>query len=65
MEASGDAGPAMLKLSIFVVSTLLSFAAGYGADALGCEIFASFLWSGAGGILGCWLGWWLYRRFLE
>jgi MFS-type transporter involved in bile tolerance (Atg22 family) len=55
----------MLKLSILVVSTVMSFAVGYGADALGCDMFVSFLLSGVGAIFGCWLGWWLYKRFLE
>ncbi|MEY4488227.1 MAG: hypothetical protein RIQ79_735 [Verrucomicrobiota bacterium] len=55
----------MLKLSILVVSTVLSFAVGYGADALGADFFWSFLLSGVGAVAGCWLGWWLHRRFLD
>ena len=55
----------MLKLSIFVVSTLLSVAFGWLADQMGCDFFWAFLVSGVGGIIGCWLGWRLHRRFLD
>jgi hypothetical protein len=55
----------VLKLSILVVSTVLSFAAGWAADEAGCYIMWSFLWSGFGAVFGCWLGWWLHERFLR
>jgi len=53
----------MLKLCILVVSTVLSFATGWAADALGADFFWSFIVSGVGAGVGCWLGWWLYRRY--
>ncbi len=55
----------MLKLCILVVSTVLSLAAGWAADAAGCEMLGSFLWSGLGAMFGCWAGWWLHERFLR
>jgi hypothetical protein len=56
---------AMLKLCILVVSTVLSFAFGWAADALGADFFWSFLVSGVGAVFGCWAGWKLYQTYLR
>ena len=53
----------MNKLCIFVGMFVVSTAAGIAADALGCEMFTSFLISGVGGMVGCWAGWVVNRRF--
>lgn len=55
----------MLKLCIFGTSFVMSYVFWWGANALNCEFFAAFLWSGAGAIFGCWFGWWLHERFLR
>ncbi len=53
----------MAKLCILVGITVFGFAFGWGADALGCELFASFLWSGLGSLVGCWVGWKVHESF--
>ena len=55
----------MLKLSIFVTSGVLSYAFWWATDALGADFFVSFLISGVGAIVGCWVGWKIYQRFLN
>jgi hypothetical protein len=53
----------MNKLCIFVGMFVLSTATGMAADALGCDFFTSFFISGVGGMIGCWAGWAVNRRF--
>jgi len=53
----------MAKLCIFGTSGVLSYAFYFAADALGAEMFTSFMISGVGSLVGCWLGWKIYQRF--
>ena len=53
----------MLKLCIFIGTTVGGFAFGWGADALGCGMMASFLWSGVGSVLGIWAGWKVHQNY--
>ena len=53
----------MLKLCIFVGSGVLSYIFWWAAAALGADLFTSFVISGVGAILGCWVGWKVYLRF--
>jgi hypothetical protein len=55
----------MIKLCIFVGTLLGGWVFGWAADALGCEFFASFLWSGAGSVVGCWAGWKSHQTYLR
>lgn len=55
----------MAKLCIFVGVTVSGLAFGWAADALGCEIMASFLWSGLGSLVGCWLGWKVHQLYFQ
>jgi hypothetical protein len=55
----------MVKLLIFVGTTLGGFAFGWAASALGCEIFGAFMWSGLGSIVGCWAGWKVYQTYFR
>lgn len=55
----------MLKLSIFVTSTVVSYGFWWAADTLGADMFVGFLISAVGAIVGCWLGWKIYQRFLS
>ena len=47
----------MVKLCIFVGTTVGGTAFGYGADLLGCSFLWSFILSGVGSVIGVWLGW--------
>lgn len=55
----------MLKLSIFVGSGVTSYVFWWAADALGADIFVSFMVSGVGAIAGCWIGWKVCQRCLS
>lgn len=55
----------MVKLCIFVGTTVGGYAFGWAADALGCELLGSFLWSGVGSLIGCWAGWKIHERYLR
>ena len=55
----------MAKLCIFVGVTVGGLAFGWAAAALGCEIMASFLWSGLGSMVGCWLGWKVHQMYFQ
>jgi len=55
----------MRSICIFGTSAALSYVFWWAADALGASFFASFMISGVGSIVGCWLGWKAYRRFFE
>lgn len=55
----------MLKLCTFLGSGLLSWLFWWGAEALGGSFFTAFLISGVGALLGCWVGWWIYQRYLS
>lgn len=55
----------MAKLCIFVGVTAFGSVFGYGAAALGCDLFAAFLWGGAGSLVGCWAGWKVYQVYLR
>lgn len=50
---------------MFLGVSIVGFAFGWAADALGCGIMAAFFWSGVGSMLGCWLGWWIHNRYLQ
>lgn len=47
----------MVKLCIFVGTTVGSCAFGYAGDALGLNFLWSFMLSGVGGVLGVYAGW--------
>jgi len=47
----------MVKLCIFVGTTVGSCAFGYAGDALGLSFLWSFMLSGVGGVLGVYAGW--------
>jgi hypothetical protein len=53
------------KLCILVTTFALSYGFGAVADAAGCDFFWSFIISGVGAILGCYLGWKMARRFFN
>lgn len=53
----------MVKLCIFVGTTLGGFLFGYGGDAAGLSFFWSFLLSGVGSVLGVYAGWKVGRHF--
>jgi len=55
----------MLKLCIFGASGVASYAFWWAADALGASMFVGYLISGVGAIVGCWVGWKIYQRFLN
>ncbi len=55
----------MTKLCIVVTSGIMAYGFGYGADALGCDFFWSFMISGVGAIGGCYLGWKLTLRYFN
>lgn len=52
----------MNKLCIFAGTTVGGYAAWAAGDALGFGLLGSFLLSGAGSLLGVWLGWKLAQR---
>lgn len=52
----------MTRLCILVVSALTGYAAWWLADAAELGFFASFLISGAGSVVGVWLGWKLAQK---
>lgn len=56
---------AVAKLCMFLGVSIVGFAFGWVADALGCGIMAAFFWSGVGSMLGCWLGWKIHNRYLQ
>lgn len=53
----------MQKLSIFVCATVFSYL-GWALGGLVGGIMTAFFVSGALSLVGVWVGWWLYRRFL-
>jgi len=55
----------MLKLSALFTSTVVSYGFWWVADVLGASFFTSFMISGIGAIVGCWLGWKIYQRYLS
>ena len=55
----------MLKLCIFGASGVASYGFYFAADALGADMFTSFMISGVGSIAGCWVGWKIYQRFFS
>ena len=55
----------MAKLCIFGTSGVASYGLYFAADALGADMFTSFMISGVGSIVGCWLGWKIYQRFFS
>ena len=55
--SSAQAKITMVKLCIFVGTTVGSGAFGYAGDALGLSFFWSFMLSGVGGVLGVYAGW--------
>ncbi|MFT3784293.1 MAG: hypothetical protein QM790_19975 [Nibricoccus sp.] len=55
----------MLKLCIFVLSAVVSYGFWFAADALGASFFTSFMISGVGALVGCWVGWKIYQRFFN
>jgi hypothetical protein len=55
----------MLKLCILGTSCVASYVFWWVADLLGAEFFVSFMISGVGAIVGCWIGWKIHQRFLN
>ncbi len=55
----------MLKLCIFVVSSVVGYVFWWGAEALGADMFTAFIISSVGTIAGCWVGWKIYQRFFS
>ncbi len=53
----------MNKLFIFAGTLLGGCIGWWGGDAVGLDFFGAFLTSGAGSLLGIWLGWKLARHF--
>ncbi len=47
----------MMKLCIFVGTTVVGTLFGVAADALGCSFLWSFIISGVGSVVGVWAGW--------
>ena len=47
----------MVKLCIFVGTTVVGTLFGVAADALGCSFLWSFIISGVGSVAGVWAGW--------
>ncbi len=47
----------MVKLCIFVGTTVVGTLFGVAADALGCSFLWSFIISGVGSVVGVWAGW--------
>jgi hypothetical protein len=47
----------MVKLCIFVGTTVGGTAFGYAADLLGCSFLWSFIFSGIGSVVGVYAGW--------
>lgn len=52
----------MNRLCIIGGTMVLGYAGWYVGDLLGFEFFGCFLFSGAGSIVGVWLGWKLAQR---
>ena len=52
----------MSKLCIFAGTLIVGYAGWFAGDALGLGFFGAFLLSGAGSLLGVWLGWKLARK---
>jgi len=55
----------VIKLCIFVGTTVVGTAFWYLGEALGLEFFGCFLLSGAGSVLGVWLGWKVAKKLEE
>ena len=55
----------MVKLCIFVGTTVLSYAFWYLGERVGFEFFGCFLLSGVGSVLGVWLGWKVAKKLEE
>ncbi len=53
---------AMNRLCILGGTMVLGYAGWYAGELLGFEFFGCFLISGAGSIVGVWLGWKLAQR---
>jgi hypothetical protein len=56
---------AVLKFSILVGSGVASYLFWWAAEALGADMFVSFLVSSVGAIAGCWVGWKIHQRFFD
>ena len=55
----------MVKLCIFVGTTVLGYAFWYLGEWVGFEFFGCFLLSGVGSVLGVWLGWKVAKKLEE
>lgn len=53
----------MTKLCIFTGTIVFGCAFWYLGELLGFEFFGCFLLSGAGSVVGVWLGWKVAQRF--
>ena len=53
----------MIKLCIFVGTTVVSTAFWYLGETVGLEFFGCFLLSGLGSVVGVWLGWKVGKHF--
>ena len=52
-----------MKAWIFVCSTVLGWLASWAADAAGADMVGSFMVGGVGAIAGCFLGYWICKKF--
>ena len=55
----------MLKLCIFGTSGVASYVFWWAAEALGADMFTSFMISSVGTLVGCWVGWKIHQRFFR
>jgi hypothetical protein len=55
----------VLKFSILAGSTVASYVFWWAAEALGADMFVSFLVSSVGAIAGCWVGWKIHQRYMD
>jgi hypothetical protein len=55
----------VLKFSILVGSTIVSYVFWWAAEALGADMFVCFLVSSVGAIAGCWVGWKIHQRYMN
>lgn len=53
----------MNRLCIFVGMIVVGYVGWFAGDAMGLDLFGSFMTSGAGSIIGVWLGWKFAQRY--
>jgi hypothetical protein len=57
LPGKSQSGGSMMKLCIFVGTTVGGLAFGYAGDLLGFSFLWSFILSGIGSVVGVWAGW--------